>query len=172
MPSAAPDGIRTNAFRTIVARLVNHTSLGCVKSWRTWEGKPTDDDEPAKGNVPWIRMTPLAMPATRKALHGGVRGALTPNTLPTLYASPFRINFEVVVNGPRVDGLANLWERIEAALWPTNATERIAWEAKLATFGIRDLKLIQPAWPTSTANVSAELIVGDGAIEVDLYLTL
>lgn len=162
-----PDGVRSKAFRALVLRLQTHPQLkGAVKTWKTWEGKPDDEAPPALGGLlPYVRLTPVTMAAVRRA-------ASTRMPRGTIVLSPLRVNIETVVAGSRWDDAANLWERFESALWPQDVADRAAWEAKRLDLGIGDLKLLQPALPTGLENLSTDLTVSDGSIQLDIQLYL
>jgi hypothetical protein len=162
-----PAGVRSKAFRALVKVLQGNPRLArLVKTWRTWSGEGPDDDPPTKGQLPWVRLTPLGMPAERKGTHavGSSRGLV--------YRSPLKVTVELAVAGPRVDDLADLWEQFEAAIWPATAAEQASLDAALGVAGIRDVRLVQPALATGLDNVSAEMTLGDGVLELDLWVIL
>ncbi len=161
-----PDGVRSKAFRALVLRLQTHHLLKpVVKVWKVWEGRPDDEAPPALGMLPFVRLTPLPMPAVRKAASTRAdRGAIV--------LSPLKVGVELVTAGSRWDDAANLWERFEAVLWPQDPTERNAWNVQMASLGIGDLRLVQPALPTGLDNLSIDLTVADGSIQMDLQLYL
>lgn len=166
MARIEPAGCRSNAFRELVRVLGADPGLRVVvKTWKTWEGSPADEQPPASGNMPWVRLTPVGLPALRK-------GQYAPNLPGVITLSPLRVLVETAVAGPRIDDAMNLWERFEAALWPADHAARTALVARFAAVGVRDVRLLQPALPTGVDNVSAALIVSDGAIQLDLYLAL
>ena len=102
------------------------------------------------------------LPATRKGIYAR-------NPPATAYLTPIRVTFEIVTPGSRADDAMNLWERFEDVIWPQEPIARKVWEEQLAAAGVRDVHLLQPALPASLEGLAPEMVVADGAIQLDLF---
>lgn len=152
----------SRAFRAIVAYLKAHPSCSGVRSWRVWDGQNDDDVKPTPAQTPWVRLTPGTMPVTYRAFNGSTRTVVT----------PMKIEIETAVTDTNFDASAMLWFNLDAALFPTEPADVAKFRAILDAARISDLTLLQPAMPTGLASFGDGLIVGDGAIQLDLEILL
>lgn len=152
------------AFAQIAAELMNDPMLArWVKSWRRWEGLPTDGDVPVPESCPWVRLTPTAT-ASRRATS-------------TDHLMPWVLSIEVATAGTSLVAMQRTWARIVEVLFPTVLAASDALDAKLQAVGVSGLEVIEhangvPYSPVATgpAQVDLAMMVGLGRIAVDQYV--
>ena len=160
-PLPLNQGPRSLAFRTIEKVLKADPVLGrVVKTWRTWEGKSGEDKLPeSPGLCPYIRLTPFTGSDDRVASRGSGM---------TLTESPIYLHVTTAVEGTRWDDSANLWDAIEAALFPQDFNARPAFEAVLNAAGINDIEVLQPG---HAANLEGESVnVAEGVLKINMLI--
>jgi len=129
-----------------------------VKTFRSWEGRPTDDDAPAVGNCPWVRLTPGPIRAQREAAIGSTG---------TFYGrESWTVWIDTVVEGFDPAASFNLWAVLKDALFSQVVATRATRDAALAAVGIADLQLEQPATPAGPEAWSDGLIEARGSVSV------
>lgn len=105
VPLPLPAGNRAGVYRMICRRLQADPRLkNVVKCWAIPDGRPESDPPPALKRLPWVsvRMTSLAAYPITVQMTG----------------SPLGIKVELAVEGNNPDDLVNLWDAVEACLFP------------------------------------------------------
>lgn len=124
-----------STFRTIESILKNDPLLRrVIKTWRTWEGKPTDRAPLTSGDAPYCRLTPRPTPAQwfNESRH----------------LEPLLIQLEIGVLGTLWDNGANIWRAFEMALFPQSDAQAAASIAgRLVKCGVQGgvISITQPA---------------------------
>jgi hypothetical protein len=109
-------------FRLIEHKLRNDPTMKrVVKTWRTWEGGPDDENPPAIASTPYIHLTPTA---------GDEKWWAASTLLGTL-----RIDIDIEVEGTCVDDMLNLWFALQRALYSADQAARLALQVKLQKGG-------------------------------------
>lgn len=131
LPPATPAVL----FRIVERALKTDPILSnVVRTWRSWEGDPKDVEPPAKGNAPWVRMTPR-ISAENWWAQSTQKGTLF-------------IDFDLWLDGTCIDDLLNLWWAMQRAIYSPDAATRNALQTRLNSKG---------AWPGTIAFGPAQL---------------
>ncbi len=136
-------------------------------TWRTWDGDPRDAMDPAKQELPWIRLTPI-----QSAMHLGTESD---------WEVAFRVKFEIAVEGTAWDDLGNLSDAFTKALRysrPTFGGQTVlnALRAAGATVhdfeqgGFSPFRAEGPASePGQAAGPVVEDLIGTGVIRIEFF---
>jgi hypothetical protein len=104
----------------------------------------------------------MVAPASYAAFDGMVR----------MVNTPLKIGIETAIVDTNFNASATVWANLEEALFPTDDAGIAKLRAILRTARVSDLTLIQPALPTGLASYGDGLIVGDGAVQLDIARNL
>lgn len=106
-----PDHPHSLAFRAVESILKGDARLSnFIRTWKTWQGRPDDRQEPAINNLPWLRMTPFP---TGSGLIDELR-----------HREPLVILLELATPGTMFEWSANSWRAVELALFQTENPEQ------------------------------------------------
>jgi hypothetical protein len=148
-----PSGRRSQLFRALADLLENDPELArVVKTFRSWKGGPQDAAAPTVAQLPWVRITPTKAPADLTAVG--------------LQQSDIFLNIEVYTPGLLVENMLDLWEQIEATLFPGDTT---VMQLLLANQGLGTLSLQSPAFGLSELD-SSQIFTALGVLRVGFVL--
>lgn len=151
-----PTAAHSLVYLALVRELKGHPATrGLVRTWKTWEGQAKDDDSFAETALPGVRLTPIALPSVRHT-----RASI---------AEPIRVLVETAVKGRDFAGAAELWNRLDRALFRVGEAEtRRLWAAVQAT-GASELVPEQPALPESAEAYGGAMVVSRGSFLIRIY---
>lgn len=159
MAHSSPIPIEPQAavFRAVCDSLKRHPLLaGRVKSWRVRDGSTTDDDSPAEGNLPWVRLTPVGLPQER-------------DTRVTI-ACPIQVDVEIATRRADRDFMLDLAGRIHSALFRwDHAGTRNLWAAMRAAGG-SEIVPGQAFLPSTAEDFGPGIVNGRGNFRVNIYV--
>jgi hypothetical protein len=141
----------TLIFRQLERRFRSKVSR--VKTWRTWQGTPADNDPPTADLCPWVRLTPS--PAGDGARDNiSQRGRLV-------------VRVELVTRGTCIDDMLDLWALFEEACFPYDQTESNELRDVFRPLGSTgtDWKITNPA---VAVEASAEEALMRGTAEIEI----
>lgn len=162
MPHTSPVLLRPRAavFRAVADALPRHPLLsGRVKTWRIRDGKTTDDDPPSEGQLPWVRLTPVALPEVRETR--------------TTHACPLQVDVEIAT--PRAggsDGLLDLADRIHAALFRQDNQVTRNLRAAVRAAGGSEIVPGPAVLPGSGQDFGQGIVSGKGSFVVNIFIKL
>lgn len=149
---------RTAVFRLVERLLKTDPELanGKVRTWRSWEGSPKDDDPPVPAQCPWVRLSRAVSPA-------GPRDEQS-------QAATLVIRIELATKGTNADDPADLWAAVEDALVPRDVEAQRALRVRFRELGAETgvIKVGQPADETTRAeHESGVMLLATGTILID-----
>jgi hypothetical protein len=154
------DGVRTKVFRRVVALLQQDPILKRTirpTSWYVWDGRPDQKSGTfATGELPALRITPVALDAT-------------PETN-TRQHSPLLLRIEVATDGTHIDDALNLWEAVEAVVFPGDGSGRVLAALRAATPNVLAIQLVQPAFTPNPAGLKDDMILATGSLRIELLV--
>jgi hypothetical protein len=153
-PLLKTPGVHSACYRTIEMVLRNHEDLGLVKSWRSWTGDSTDDDEFTPALCPLVKLTPYAPPSSQA----------TEKT----YNSDLYIKIESATAGTRADDGMDLWDLIMSALFPGDSSVKdLIGTALPGGVGGYALWLLQPAFGLEQTK-DGPITIASGLIRIGI----
>jgi hypothetical protein len=124
-----PQSDRARVFRKVVALLRTDPILKRTirpASWYVWDGRPDQKAGVfASGELPALRITPRALPAT-------------PETV-TRQSSPMGLAVELATDGTDIDDAMNLWAAVEAVLFPGDGSLKLFFYSWGSVFDVSPL---------------------------------
>jgi hypothetical protein len=120
-----PVAPETAIFRLVDRMLrADETLFRVVKTWRSYQGGPDDRTDLAEGHCPFVRLSTRNGGGERFFSPSGTEGQI-------------EIVVELGASGSCLDDIHNLWGAVKRALFPTDATARLAFQSRLRDAGAR-----------------------------------
>jgi hypothetical protein len=160
-----PDGIRSTVYMVVIDTLKQDPTLQAIihpDGWRTYSNEDGDDAPPSTDTLPSIEILPFG-------------AAAQPGSIVT-QQSPLLLQVSVATAGLDVRDLLNLWEAVEAALFPGDGTSslRAQMVAELQMLNRKGdascIRLLAPAIKASEAGLNDRNMVATGTLQIDLRI--